>query len=186
MYRAINEHTSTAVNFQAITEKTVHQKKYVKDRRWCLKVEVQECYDLEQVQLEDLMSPLIKLQCDVGNPSVLQTKVAWDAHKRATFNEIFFVDIKESQAMYVSVWSKTPSSDKFVGRGYFEFSQLRSGDRDKPEGQDLKVTLHDIEHGEKRSRMKKVRGGVNLRVKFIDPAKEAITENSDMNENEQA
>lgn len=179
MYRAINEQVPSSVNFQAITSKTVHQKKYVKDRKWCLKVEVEECYDLEQVQMEDLMSPLIRLECDVGNPTVLQTKVAWDAHKRASFNEIFFLDIKESQALYVSVWSKTPSSYEFIGRGYFEFSQLKSGDRDKPGGQDLKVTLHDIEHGEKRSRMKKVHGNVNLRVKFIDPSKESTGDGRD-------
>merc|ERR1719331_3789613 len=101
MYRAIKEHTSTAVKFQAITEKNIHRKKYVKEQKWCLRVEVQDCYDLEQVQSDGLMSPLIRLQCDVGNPSVLQTKVAWDAHKRATFDEIFFMDIKESQALYV-------------------------------------------------------------------------------------
>jgi len=173
MYRAINEQTSQAVNFQAITQKNVHQKKYGKERKWCLKVEVQDCYDLHQVQLEDLMSPLVKLQCDVGNPNVLATKVAWDAHKRASFNETFFIDIKESRSVYVSVWSKTPTSDEFVGRGYFEFSQLKSGDREKPEGQDVMVTLHDIEHGGERGRMKRVRGYVNLRVKFLDPAKES-------------
>jgi hypothetical protein len=182
MYRAINEHTSTAVNFQAITEKTIHQKKYVKERKWCLKVEVQDCYDLEQVQLEDLMSPIIRLQCDVGNPSVLQTKVAWDAHKRASFNEIFFMDIKESQALYVSVWSKTPTSDEFIGRGYFDFKQVKSVDREKPGGQDFKVTLQDIEHGEARSRIKKVRGYVNLSVKFLDPSKEPIGERSEIDE----
>lgn len=180
MYRAINEHTSTAVNFQAITEKTIHQKKYVKERKWCLKVEVEECYNLEQVQLEDLMSPLIKLQCDVGNPSVLQTKVAWDAHKSASFNEIFFMDIKESQSLYVSVWSKTPSSDEFIGRGYFEFSQVKSGDKDKPEGHKVTVSLHDIEHGEARSRIKKLRGYVNLRVKFLDPSQEPASEKSEV------
>jgi len=180
MYRAINEHTSTAVNFQAITEKTIHQKKYVKERKWCLKVEVEECYDLEQVQHEDLMSPIIKLQCDVGNPSVLQTKVAWDAHKRASFNEIFFMDIKESQSLYVSVWSKTPTFDEFIGRGFFEFSQVKSGDREKPEGQEIKVSLHDIEHGEARSRIKQLRGYVNLRVKFLDPAKEPAGEKSEV------
>jgi len=174
MYRAINEQTNVPVNFQAITQKNIHQKKYVKERKWCLKVEVQECYDLEQVHMEDLMSPFIKLQCDVGNTSVLQTKVAWDAHKRASFNETFFVDIKESRALYVSVWSKTPTSDEFVGRGYIEFSQLMKGDREKPEGQDLTITLHDIEHGQKRSRTKKVRGNANVRVQFIDPAQESI------------
>lgn len=182
MYRAINEQTSVAVNFQAITKKTIYQKQYAKVRKWCLRVEVQECYDLEQVQAEDLMSPLIRLQCDVGNPSILQTKVQWDAHKRATFNETFFIDIKESQALYVTVWSKTPTTDEFIGRGYFDFAQLKSGDSSKPEGQDIKVTLHDIEHGEKRSRMNKVRGYANLRVNFIDPAKEPIAGQSAMGE----
>jgi hypothetical protein len=172
VYRAINEQTSTEVNFQTINQKNIHQKKYMKVRKWCMRVEVQECYDLEQVAVEDLMSPLIRLQCDTGNPSIMQTKVAWDAHRRATFNEVFLVDIKESQAMYISVWSKTPTSDEFIGRGYFDFHQIKSGDREKPEGQDLKITLHDIEHGEKRSRTKKVHGYVDVRVKFIDPSKD--------------
>jgi hypothetical protein len=179
MYQAINDQQSMAVNFQAITKKTIHSKKYAKEHKWCLKVEVQECYDLEQVSLDDLMSPVIRLQCDVGNPNVMQTKVAWDAHKRATFNETFFVDIKESQSLYVSAWSKTATSDEFIGRGYFEFGQLKNGDREKPEGQDLKVTLNDINHGEVRSRMKHVRGYVNLRVKFLDPAKEICGDKDD-------
>lgn len=182
MYRAIKEHTSTAVNFQAITEKNIHQKKYVKERKWCLRVEVQDCYDLEQVQSEGLMSPLIRLQCDVGNLSVLQTKVAWDAHKRAPFNEIFFMDIKESQAIYVSVWSKTPMSDEFIGRGYFDFKQVKSVDREKPGGQDFKVMLQDIEHGALRSRIKKVCGYVNLNVQFLDPSKEPIGEGSEVDD----
>jgi hypothetical protein len=179
MYQAINEQTSIAVNFQAITKKTIHSMKYAKERKWCLKVEVQECYDLEQVLLENLMSPMIRLQCDVGNPTVMETRVAWDAHRRASFNETFFVDIKESQAMYVSVWSKTPTSDEFVGRGYFEFGQLKSGDRENSEGQDLKVTLHDLQHGEARTRMNKVRGCVNLRVKFLDPSRELCGDSVD-------
>jgi hypothetical protein len=160
-------------------KKTIHSKKYAKEHKWCLKVEVQECYDLEQVSLDDLMSPVIRLQCDAGNPNVIETKVAWDAHKRAAFNETFFVDIKESQSLYVSAWSKTASSDEFIGRGYFEFGPLKSGDREKPEGQDLKVSLHAIQHGEARSRMKHVRGYVNLRVKFLDPAKEICGETDD-------
>lgn len=170
MYKVINEQTAVAVNFQAITPKTVLAKKYAKERKWCLKVEVLDCYELEEIS--DLMNPIVRLQCDVGNPNVLQTKVAWDAHKRASFKETFFVDIKESQAMYVSVWSKTPACDELVGRGYFDFNQLKGGSREKPEGQDVKVTLHDIEHGAKRTRMNRVRGYVNLRVKFLDPAQE--------------
>jgi hypothetical protein len=174
MYQCINVQTSMAGNFQAITQKTIHSKKYAKERKWCLKVEVQECYDLEKVLLEDLMSPFIQLQCDTGNPTVMQTKVAWDAHKRATFDETFFVDIKESKAMYVSVWSKMQygQSDEFIGRGYFEFGQLKSGDRGNPEGQDLKVTLHDLDHGGVRTRIHKNLGCVNLRVKFLDPSRE--------------
>jgi len=122
------------------------------------------------------------LQCDVGNPHVQQTKVAWDDHKRASFNEHFFVDIKEAQSMYVSVWSKTPSADEFIGRGYFEFSELKNSVRNKADGQDIKVTLHDIEHGEARSRMKKARGTVNLHVKFLDPAQERTCDDGDAEE----
>jgi len=182
MYRAINEQTSATVNFQAISKKNIHHTKYTKERKWCLKLEVQDCYDLEQVHDADLMSPFIKLQCDVGNPHVQQTKVAWDDHKRASFNEHFFVDIKEAQSMYVSVWSKTPSADEFIGRGYFEFSELKNSVRNKADGQDIKVTLHDIEHGEARSRMKKARGTVNLHVKFLDPAQERTCDDGDAEE----
>lgn len=179
MYQAINEQQSMAVNFQAINKKTVHSKKYAKEHKWCMKVEVLECFELEQVTLDDYMSPFIRLQCDTGNPNVIQTKVAWDKHQRAAFNETFFVDIKESRSMYVSAWSKTATSDEFIGRGYFEFGQLKSGDRETLEGQDVRVSLHDIEHGEERSRMKHVRGYVTLRVKFLDPAREICGESDD-------
>lgn len=185
MYRAINEHTAVQPNFQAIKGKTVGAKKYIKERKWCLKVEVQECYDLEQVQLEDLMSPFVKLQCDIGNPTALQTKVMWDAHKKAKFNEVFFIDVKESQALYLSMWSKTPTSDEFIGRGYFDFKSVKLADRDRPQGQELTIPLHDIEHGEHRTRMKKQRGFINIRVKFLDPAAElTVDENSSLDETE--
>merc|ERR1719460_1940584 len=108
---------------------------------------------------------MVQLQCDTGNPIVMQTKVAWDAHKRAIFNETFFLDVKESKGIYISVWSKTPIGqlDEFVGRGYFEFGQLKGGGRENPEGIDMKVILYDIEHGEVRTRMNKIRGSINLR-----------------------
>mmetsp|Transcript_42939 Transcript_42939/g.136447 ORF Transcript_42939/g.136447 Transcript_42939/m.136447 type:complete len:925 (-) Transcript_42939:50-2824(-) len=175
MYRAIHEQTAAAIKIQAI-RKTMHQKKrYIKERKWCLKVEVLSCENLEQVTVGDamLMSPFVRLMCDVGNPTELQTKIAWESGNSAHFNETFYIDIKESDAMYVSVWTKDLMSEEFIGRGYFDFSQLKGGDRDKPDGHNLKILLHAIQHGERL-----VGGGshstgeLNLRVHFLDPLKD--------------
>jgi len=176
MYKAINEQTAAAIKIQAIRKKMMHQKKYIKERKWCMKIEVLDCFDLNQVTLNDIMSPFVRLKCDIENPTVMQTKVSWETHTRGTYNETFFVDVKDSHAMFVSVWSKAFNGEEFVGRGYFEFSQLKNTEKDKAEGHVLKVALYNIQHGEKRPRNPeaKATGYVSVRVRFLDPLKEPI------------
>lgn len=85
--------------------------------------------------------------------------------------------------MYVSAWSKCMQGtmgDEFIGRGYFEFGQLKNNIKNKPDGQNLRVSLHDIQHGEKRARSTgSVLGYVNVRVHFLDPLKESRSDSVD-------
>lgn len=177
MYRAIHEQTAAAIKIQAIRKKMNQKRKYVKDRKWCLKVEVQSCSGLEQANGSHMMSPLVRLTCDTGNPTVLQTKVAWQSGDTPVFNETFYVDIKESNAMYVSVWAKDLINEEFIGRGYFAFTDLKSSDKDVPEGYVFNVPLYQIEHGDRPLKAPKHSSGqVSLRVYFLDPLKEPCGE----------
>jgi hypothetical protein len=172
MGKQIKEQTdkgSGSKNKGAIQKKSIYdfEKKYAKMRKWCLRVEVKRCYDLVPVHSEDLMSPFIQLSCDIGNPIKLKTKVQYDAHKKATFNEIFLMDIKEARALDVTVFSElSPSIADEIGKAKYEFSQIKTSDREKPEGTNIKVTIKSP------SRMNKVTGYVELNIKFLDPTKE--------------
>lgn len=172
MYRAIHEQTAAAVKIQAIRKKMVHQKNYVKERKWCLSVEVVECFDLDQVSVAQEMSPFVRLQCDVGNPTVMQTKVAWDGGRRVAVGESFYIDIKESNMLYVSAWSKSLMSEEFIGRGYFEFSQMKSEHKDNTHGHIMELPLFDIDMGQKRTPQSRYAGTATLRIKFLDPLKD--------------
>lgn len=171
-FKEYKEKTTAAIKIQSIGKGILHKKKYNKQRKWCMKVEVLECIDLEQVSIYSVMSPVIRLQCESGNPTVLQTKVAQDAGTNAKFNDSFFVDIKESSGMYVSAWSKGLTEEEFIGRGYFEFSQLKGGDKDKTESHVVKVTLHDIQHGQLPASHHSSCGTVKVRITFLDPLKD--------------
>lgn len=172
--RAIQDQTAAAIKIQAMRKKMIHQKKYVKERKWCMVVDVKDCGDLAEVQLTELMSPFLRLQCDTGNPTVMQTKVLWDLGQFVRIDESFFVDIKESNGLYVSVWSKGLKGEEFVGRGYFEFSEFKNGEKGQEgQGHNLKLALHDIQHGEIPRPTNKSLGYVNLRIRFLDPLKES-------------
>jgi len=175
MCKAIQEQTAAAVKIQAIRKTMIHQKKYIKQRKWCMKVEVIDAVDLAEVQLTDeMMSPMVRLQCDTGNQTVLQTKVMWNAHKNAQFGEAFFFDIKDSNALFLSVWSKDTFGEEFVGRGSFEFQPLKNSEPDSREvvSHFCNVVLFGIQHGEKPSWDSPSRGSVNVRVTFLDPLRE--------------
>lgn len=124
----------------------------------------------------EVMSPFVRLKCDVGNPTLLETKVAWERGKNPQFNESFFVDIKESKGMYVSVWSKGLHHEEFIGRGIFNFSNFKGSEKDANEGQLVKVPLHDIQHGERPARESTVLGTMHLQVRFLDPLKDQCGE----------
>jgi len=177
MYRAIHEQTAAAIKIQAIRKKMIHQKKYVKERKWCMKVDVVEASDLTTVSLSSLMSPFVRLQCDVGNPTIMTTQVAFEAGNQATYGETFWVDVKESSAMYISIWSKILNEEHFVGRAYFNFMSLKHGENAQNEGQQLTLQLHDIQHGEQPSRdIKSTSGNIKIKVQFLDPLKDKCGE----------
>jgi hypothetical protein len=175
MYKAIHEQTASAIKIQAMRKKMIQQKKYVKNRMWCMRLDIQGCEALEEVELGEMMSPFVRLQCDIGNPTLMQTKEAWNAHQNPKFHEHFYVDIKESKAMYVTVWSKDLSREEFVGRGYFEFDDMKVGLRTG--GQKLKLPLFNIQIGEKPSEDCKLCGYCLLKVSFLDPLKEQCGDN---------
>jgi hypothetical protein len=74
MYKAIHEQTASAIKIQAMRKKMIEQKKYAKNRKWCMRLEVIDCQELEEVELGEMMSPVIYLQCDIGNTSLMQTR----------------------------------------------------------------------------------------------------------------
>lgn len=175
MYKAIHEQTASAIKIQAMRKKMIQQKNYAKNRMWCMGIDVQGCEQLEEVELGEMMSPFVRLQCDVGNPTLMQTKVAWNAHQDPKFNDHFYVDIKESKSMYVTVWSKDLSREEFVGRGYFEFDDLKMSQ--KRGGQTLRLPLFNIQIGEKPNDECKLCGYCKLKVHFLDPLKEQCGDN---------
>lgn len=175
MYKAIHEQTASAIKIQAMRKKMIQQKKYVKNRMWCMRIDVQGCEQLEEVELGEMMSPFVRLQCDIGNPTIMQTKEAWNAHQNPKFNEHFYVDVKESKAMYVTVWSKDLSREEFVGRGYFEFDDMKMSH--KPGGQRLRLPLFNIQIGEKPTEDCKLCGYCLIKVTFEDPLKAQCGDN---------
>eukprot|EP00927_Polykrikos_kofoidii_P056062 TRINITY_DN50243_c0_g1_i1.p1 TRINITY_DN50243_c0_g1~~TRINITY_DN50243_c0_g1_i1.p1 ORF type:complete len:987 (+),score=136.31 TRINITY_DN50243_c0_g1_i1:240-2963(+) len=182
MYRAIHEQTSAAIKIQAIRKKMVHQKRYVKERKWCLRVEILGCSDLDdasQIRAEQQISPYVTLLCDTGNPTLLTTKVAWDSGRQATFGETFFVDVKESSSMYVAVWSKGLNIEEFVGRGFFDFQRLKNSDKGKAGGMPVNVSLYEMQHGETMTKQSRQCGRVHLNVRFLDPLKDKCGEDGD-------
>lgn len=175
MHKAISEQTAAAVKIQEIRKKMAQKKKYIKEKKWCMKVDVIDCADLQQTADTEVMSPMVRLQCDKVNPNVSQTKVAWNAGTAAVFEECFYVDIKESSSLYVSVWSKSHMVEEFVGRGYFEFVHLKPDDEDFPQdGRPVTVRLYRIEHGDGHPAEEKPCGIVNLKVTFLDPLKDPM------------
>jgi len=175
MYKAIHEQTAGAIKIQAMRKKMIQQRQYVKNRMWCMKIDIHGCEALQEVELGEMMSPFVRLQCDIGNPTVMQTKEAWNQHQNPKFNAHFYVDIKDSKAMYVTVWSKDLSQEEFVGRGYFEFDDLKASH--KVLGQRLKLPLYDIQIGETPSKGCKLMGYCLLKVTFLDPLKEQCGDN---------
>jgi len=176
MYRAIHEQTAAAVKIQAARKKMNQKRKYMRERKWCLKLEVLNCIDLEGSGTSGaLMSPQVRMLCDTGNPTTLETNVAWEAGRSATFDETFFVDIKESASMYLTVWGKDLVGDDFVGRGYFDFDDLKSADdNEESEGHQFRVPLYNIQHGERLATVPpRNNGHVEIRVHFLDPLKDA-------------
>jgi len=179
MSKAMNDQEEAATRIQAIWKKMQQQKVYNQDKKWCLWVEVLECSNLAEIELEGLMSPFVRLQCDVGNPNVTQTEVAQEAHTKARYKQSFFFDIRESSALYVSVWSKSLTEEIFIGRGYFTFDELRSKKEDADGGHLVKVPLYSIQHGEARPKSSKSMGVATCRVHFLDPSKDARAQRSD-------
>jgi len=175
--RALEEQNQAAVRIQAIRKRMLQQKKFSVERKWCMKTEVIDCCDIEIVELTDLLSPYVRLQCDVGNPTVMQTRVIQEAHQQATFNETFFVDVKDAKALYVSVWSKGLTTEEFVGRGYITIRTLQM---EKLNGSnDVMVELFDMHHGEQTAGSSS-RGYVNLRITFLDPLKDQCGDDHDL------
>jgi len=177
--RAMNDQEEAATRIQAIWKKMQQRKVYMQDKKWCMLVEVLDCSDLEEVQLEGLMSPFVRLQCDVGNPNVSQTEIAHEAHTKARFKQNFLYDIRESSALYASVWSKSLMEDIFIGRGYFLFSELKSKKEDAEGGFLVKLPLYSIQHGDSRPKAAKSLGVVSLRVHFLDPSVDSRAQQSD-------
>mmetsp|Transcript_75464 Transcript_75464/g.161689 ORF Transcript_75464/g.161689 Transcript_75464/m.161689 type:complete len:846 (-) Transcript_75464:17-2554(-) len=178
MYRAIHEKTVAAIRIQAVSKKTKQKRLYTKERKWCMKVDVLGCSNLEQVTFGDLMSPMVRLQCDVVNPNEYKTHTAWESGVEAKFKDTFWVDIKESNSMYVSAWSQGLHLDSFVGRGMFEFNPLKGSDA--PGGHLLKIPLYTIQHGEQvTSKNVKILGYVELRATFLDPLKDSCGNEGD-------
>mmetsp|Transcript_30103 Transcript_30103/g.79327 ORF Transcript_30103/g.79327 Transcript_30103/m.79327 type:complete len:1187 (-) Transcript_30103:141-3701(-) len=175
MHRHINEQTAAAIKIQSVRKKMSQKKKFLKERKWCMRVDVLDCGDFEEVFGMEEMSPFIRLKCDVGNPNVSETKIAWNVGPSATFNETFFVDIKESNAMHVEAWCKGLTMEEFVGRGSFDFNSLKSKEEnaDWPDGHTLKIELWKGGPQEHSPRPRgSMAGHVNLRVTFLDPLKE--------------
>lgn len=171
----MDEQQHAAVRIQALGRKAKQQKLYTMERRWCLKVTVLDCEELAPVELMDVMSPFVRLQCDVGNPYVRRTDVHWDSGNTAVFNETFFFDVKEARKLYVSAWSQGLMSEEFVGRAFIDIENLKRN-TGKVGLSDVQLTLRDIVHGDScagSGGMSSSRGRVNLQVSLLDPLKDA-------------
>jgi len=167
MYKHLSEQTSAAVKIQTVRKGKSQKKKYMKERKWCMRVDVIDGVDLEDAFGGEEMSPFIRLKCESGNPTVNDTKAAWNAGTSAAFNEAIFVDIKDSHAMLVEAWCKGLTSEEFLGRGSFKFDPLKAKEEQWEDSgsHDLKISL--VKTGSKSSG-----GHVNIRVTFLDPLKD--------------
>jgi hypothetical protein len=173
MYRAVNEQTAAAIKIQATRKAMISQKKYIKERKWCMRVEVVGVTDLDWVELDGVMSPQVRLLCDAGNPQEMITTPKWERGQRADIGETFLVDIKESNALYATVWTVGIERDEFIGRGYFELGGLKNMDEQPVDGHKFFVNIYKMQHGESEPRNQNPRGKVHLRVQFLDPLRDS-------------
>lgn len=77
--------------------------------------------------------------------------------------------------MYVTVWSKDLSREEFVGRGYFEFDEMKMSHG--PRGQKLRLPLYNIQIGERPHEDSKLCGYCLIKVTFHDPLKDICGDN---------
>jgi len=179
---AKQEETAAIVKIQAKRKQMLIQRQYEKNRRWCLKLELLECSELLEVELGVQMSPFVRFQCDTGNPNKYQSAVAWNENQFPKFNDTFWFDIKDSNAMDVTVWSKDLSKDEFVGRANFDFESLKANEKNSVHY--LKLPLYDVQIGEKTGVKDKGnvehRGYVSLRLVFLDPMKDICGNKGDL------
>jgi hypothetical protein len=78
--------------------------------------------------------------------------------------------------MYVTVWSKDLSREEFVGRGYFEFDDMKMSQGSR--GQKLRLKLYNIQIGEKPTDDCKICGYCLIKVTFHDPLKDMCGDNT--------
>mmetsp|Transcript_44880 Transcript_44880/g.120152 ORF Transcript_44880/g.120152 Transcript_44880/m.120152 type:complete len:872 (+) Transcript_44880:42-2657(+) len=176
MHIAIHQQNAVAIKVQARVRRNAQLTRYIKERKWCLKVDVLDATDLHIVTPNGLQSPLVCLQCEGVNPRTMTTKVSWNTGSCGTFNETFLIDILDSRSLYVSVWSKDVNREDFIGRGCFDFDGLRSGRKGSTDTHLLRVDLFDIQHGQPLPHEGKPLGHVKLRVHFLDPLVDACGE----------
>merc|ERR1719343_1000948 len=79
MHRSIRQKTLAAIKLQTIWKSTSQRVKFIKDRKWCLKVEVLDADQLHVVSSTGQQNPQVLLKCDAGNPHLMQTNVSWNA-----------------------------------------------------------------------------------------------------------
>mmetsp|Transcript_36315 Transcript_36315/g.104533 ORF Transcript_36315/g.104533 Transcript_36315/m.104533 type:complete len:1088 (-) Transcript_36315:48-3311(-) len=164
---------SDALSMQKARRKRALKKNFLKEKKWCLQVEVIDCSGLPQ-ELE-LGDPFVRLSCDTGNDIVNDTRAVENAGTSAVFNETFFVDIKESGAMNVQVWSRSATArEEFIAGGAFDFEELRAKEErdDRPEGHVVRVRFTSTSASAPVASKVSVNGHVNLRVTFLDPLKD--------------
>lgn len=169
MHVAIHQQNAVAIKVQARAKRNAQLNRYIKERKWCLKVDVLDATDLNVVVANGLQSPLVCLQCEGVNPRTMKTKVSWNTGSCGTFNETFHIDILDSRSLYVSVWSQDVNREDFIGRGCFDFDALKSGRKGDTDVHLLRVDLFDIQHGQPLPQEGKPLGHVKLRVQFLDP-----------------
>jgi len=163
--KQVNQQTSAASKMQSVRKKTTQKKSQLKERKWCMRVDVLDCADVEDVSGEE-MNLFVRLKCDVGNTTVNDTSIAYNSGPSANFDQTFFVDIKESNSMHVEVCCKRLIMEDSAGRGSFNFNQLRNLEEntDFPDGHTVRIKLS--KGGPAGA------GFVNLRVRFLDPLQE--------------
>lgn len=163
---------------EGLSKKKVEPKKnLLKEKKWCLRVEILDCSGMEDaLDSAEVLGLFVRIKCDTGNPTVNDTKVSEGMRTSFAFNQAFLVDIKESNGLQLEVYRKNSASDEVIGRGQFQFNPLRIKEEqvDAPEGHAVKVQLNKSGLNSRGAAIGRNNAAVvNLRVAFLDPLKDA-------------